>query len=92
MGEVGPVACVSFVLGGACARILVSGSEFFPVDGQGCVWGICGQPACCCLGLCSCLAYSLGEAPSTGCCRQLSGAGSWIWMEAFVGVLTDNTA
>ena len=47
MGEVGSVACVGFVLGGACAWILVGGRVFFPPsDGQcsmkwyvlGCQW------------------------------------------------------
>ena len=31
----------------------------------------------------------LCEASSTGCCSQMGGARSWIWMEAFMGVLTN---
>ena len=35
MGEVGPVVCLGFMLGGTCAYVLVGGGEFFPSGGQG---------------------------------------------------------
>ena len=42
------------------------------------------QPVCCwCICVCLC------EASSTGCCRQMGAARSWIWVEAFMGVLTN---
>ena len=45
VGEVGPVACVGFLVGGTGACVLVSVAGSCPSGGQGhvhwCVWGVC---------------------------------------------------
>ena len=51
MGEVGPVVCVGFVLGGTCVCILAGAGEFlFPLLGRVVLgdmfWGVCGNPFC----------------------------------------------
>ena len=43
MGEVGPVVCVDFMLGGTCAYILTGEGEIFASYGQDCVrWYVFG--------------------------------------------------
>ena len=93
VGEVGPVICVGFIFRGSCACILVGGEVLSPLMGRA-VWGVVfgdvyGNSVCWWLDWCFCLACYLGELSCAGCCQQLSGARSWVPMEAFAGVLTD---
>ena len=43
MGEVGPMACLGFLVGGTGALVLVGGAGSFPSDGKGRVrWCVLG--------------------------------------------------
>ena len=98
-GEVGPVACVAFLMRGTGACVLVGGAESFPSDGQdlvsGVFWVACD------------LSMTLGslsadrwvcvpvlfvvwcEVSSAGSCRQLGGARSCTQIEVSLRALTD---
>ena len=94
VGEIGPEACVSFLVAGLSVCAPVMGTESFLSDEQGLFWDVCEpritrQPIYWWVGLyfclAACLAWSLEalESRGTGVHRQLGGVRAWCWNTHF---------